>query len=59
MSNLCWTVKVSLSFVRETEASCTRKGRTIYLHEQESSGVEMKGWELTEDQGEGLGREIK
>lgn len=26
---------------------------------QESNGVEMKGWELSEDQGEGLGREIK
>lgn len=26
---------------------------------QESSGVEMNGGELSEDQGEGLGREIK
>lgn len=29
ISNFCWTVKVSLLFFRETEASCGRKGQKI------------------------------
>lgn len=60
MSNFCWTVNVSLLFVRESEASLEKGRQSTFMPKgQESSGVEMKGSELTEDPREGLGREIK